>query len=85
LVLLKLPNQKKGVSDVLVRLAKVLVNEAVDDAANLVNIHHDVLLKLVCGGCEVIDHAKPKDANNFLARQHWVDLSVLGYVFSNYF
>ena len=70
----ELPDEQKGVADVLVGRAAVQRDLAVDDAGDRVDEAHDLLLEHLGGVGELPDVAKPKNAGDAPAGDHWVEL-----------
>ena len=52
----------------------------VDDVSNGVDKLHDVLLQHLSGICEVADVTEPKNGDNLVARNHWVQVAPTPYI-----
>ena len=79
-LLWKLPHEEESVADVFIRGSAVKVHLHVDDLADGVDELHDALLEHLGGIGELTNVAEAEDGDDFLPRDHGVDLAAAFHV-----
>ena len=65
--LIELPNQQKSVSNVFVRCTRILIHDSMHNLTDLIDKHHDSLLKYFSGICKISYITESKNSNYFFS------------------